>query len=158
MNREITDKCIKAIMYSTSTKEKNLYLLFLVRSIYERARSTLYISYVVNNKLSYLKQRRRQFEAIWTTNADAVTGWICLALVFYFNRQYRKALTVLEFFLLKCTRNKIMIWWRTHLKMADLRQHIQTNMVFRGNFFRKLRHCTMLSFIQIKSPEKEVTK
>lgn len=158
MNREITDKCIKAIMYSTSTTEKNLYLLFLVRSIYERARSTLYTSYVVNNKLSYLEQRRRQFEAIWTTNADAVTGWICLVLVFYINRQYRKSLTVLEFLPLKCTRNKIMIWWRTHLQMADLRRHIQTNVLFRGNFFRKLRHCTMPSFIQIKSPEKEVTK
>ncbi|XP_052107023.1 uncharacterized protein LOC127739367 [Mytilus californianus] len=150
-------KCIKHITSLTSVEMKNLYLMTLIQSAYERARSTVYNNLAFKNKISYIDQRRLQVDALLSTNCDAVTGWIYMALLFYINSQYDRALLVLEFLRLKCTRNKIMVGWRSNLRMDELlRIREQNKMIFRGNFFRKLRHCTMKSFVQIQSPQREV--
>lgn len=156
-NLSVLYKCIQNIMYSTSPRTKTTYLMLLVQCAYENARSTIFNNLTLKNKYSYMNQRCLQCITFLSTNADAVSGWICLALVFYINKRYKDTLSILKFLHLKCTRNKIMIWWRTYLRMADLRSHEQNKVMFSGNFFCKLRQCIMKSFVQIQSPVKSVS-
>ncbi|CAC5380259.1 unnamed protein product [Mytilus coruscus] len=102
------DLCVdKVSNFDLSIKTRSIYLLCLICLSEEIASETFYRSHQKSNKSDYSLRRKWFCPAIIATYKDSLSGWLRIALYFYFHEQYNEALTVLNYGRLTCTVEKL---------------------------------------------------
>ncbi|CAG2217577.1 unnamed protein product [Mytilus edulis] len=102
------DLCVdKVSNFDLSIKTRSIYLLCLICLSEEIAGETFYRSHQKSNKKNYSLRRKWFCPAIIATYKDSLSGWLRIALYFYFHKQYNEAITVLNYGRLTCTVEKL---------------------------------------------------
>ncbi|VDI60370.1 Hypothetical predicted protein [Mytilus galloprovincialis] len=103
------DLCVDKISnFDLSIKTRSIYLLCLICLSEEIAGETFYRSHQKSNKKKYSLRRKWFCPAIIATYKDSLSGWLRIALYFYFHKQYNEAITVLNYGRLTCTVEKLL--------------------------------------------------
>ncbi|CAC5380258.1 unnamed protein product [Mytilus coruscus] len=138
------DLCVdKVSNYDLSIKTRSIYLLCLICLSADIASETFYRSHQNSNKNDYSLRRKWFCHAIIATCKDSLSGWLRIALYFYFNAQYNEALKVLNYGRLTCTVEKLLTFnLRDCTEFFVTRpphEKLQTNATFKDIRLRTMR-------------------
>ncbi|CAG2217585.1 unnamed protein product [Mytilus edulis] len=122
---------------------RNMYLLRLICLSEDIADHTFYESHQKTNKNAYTLRRKWLCPAIIATYKDSLSGWLRIALSFFFFEQYNEALTILDYGRLTCTVEKLFTFngkeCRQFYSAKQQNTSMQKNIVLRDIRLRTMR-------------------
>ncbi|VDH97230.1 Hypothetical predicted protein [Mytilus galloprovincialis] len=104
-NMYVLQKVISKVMSIKSSKIKSLYMYFLSKR--GSSNELQPFDNISDNKFTYKQYKTCVCSLLLGTRHDAVSGWLLLASFFYTTREYRVAVDILQYCLLKCTPDKL---------------------------------------------------
>jgi hypothetical protein len=76
------------------------------------------------------------------TKSDAVIGWLLYASFYYVHRQYKKALTIMDHVLSRCTRHMLMLG-DTNYTTGEIKYYIQNVGCLQITLSEKMKKATI---------------
>lgn len=132
---------IHMIMSHKSSKIKSMCLYYMSRMI--TLLETKQVKDIYDNKSKYQEYKTRISTLVQNIYHDSVTGWLKLASFFYKTKQFKIALVIIRYSLLKCTPEKLY----PHMKKSGF-PHDQLNIrVFRKMNFVKLWKYLLVDYV-----------
>lgn len=132
---------IHMIMSHKSSKIKTMCLYYMSRMI--TLLETKQVKDIYDNKSKYQEYKTRISTLVQNIYHDSVTGWLKLASFFYKTKQFKIALVIIRYSLLKCTPEKQY----PHMKKSGF-PHDQLNIrVFRKMNFVKLWKYLLVDYV-----------
>ncbi|CAG2228209.1 unnamed protein product [Mytilus edulis] len=130
---------------------RNMYLLRLICLSEDIADHTFYESHQKTNKNAYTLRRKWLCPAIIATYKDSLSGWLRIALSFFFFEQYNEALTILDYGRLTCTVEKLFTFNGKECRQFYSAKQQNTSMQ-KNTVLRDIRLRTMRKFIVWSEP------
>ncbi|CAC5425672.1 unnamed protein product [Mytilus coruscus] len=130
---------------------RNMYLLRIICLSEDIVDHTFYESHQKTNKNAYTLRRKWLCPAIIATYKDSLSGWLRIALSFFFFEQYNEALIILDYGRLTCTVEKLFTFNGKECREFYSAKQQQTSMQ-KNTVLRDIRLRTMRKFIVRSEP------
>ncbi|VDI60367.1 Hypothetical predicted protein [Mytilus galloprovincialis] len=130
---------------------RNMYLLRLICLSEDIADHTFYESHQKTNKNAYTLRRKWLCPAIIATYKNSLSGWLRIALSFFFFEQYNEALTILDYGRLTCTVEKLFTFNGKECRQFYSAKQQNTSMQ-KNTVLEDIRLRTMRKFIVWSEP------
>ncbi|CAC5409026.1 unnamed protein product [Mytilus coruscus] len=126
-SEELRQNGIHMILSHKSSKIKKMCLYHMSRMLLE----TKQVKDIYDNKSKYKQYKARISTLLQNIYHDSVTGWLKLASFFYKTKQFKIALAITRYSLLKCTPEKLY----PHMKKSGFPHDLLNIHIFRKNEF-----------------------
>ncbi|XP_052076787.1 uncharacterized protein LOC127714792 [Mytilus californianus] len=138
-NKFILENGIYRVLSINSSKIKSLFAYYISRYCY-RSHRLLQSDDKFDNKYTYKQYNTSISKFLLGTRHDAVSGWLLLASFFYRTNEYKKAVDILQYCLLKCTPEKLC----ERMNLSHIHKEL-----FNLHFFRKMTIVQLLKFLHL---------